>query len=122
MSQFSSPDQWSEPIGGIRYRTTRPIDWGIGTPQSKLRMQIPVGRPFDVSVPKGLRWLIDPHAPQYRLAGVIHDELLHVHNWTRMRAGGEFHDALRAGGTHHALAVAMWLVVSIFRYPLETQS
>ena len=119
MIDFKRPDEWSEPIGGIRYRTTAPIDWGIGSPSSKIRITIEAGRTFDVSVPRGLRWLVSPHAPQYRLAGLIHDELLHVHNWTRIRAGGEFHDALRAAGTPPATALAMWLVVSVFKYPLS---
>lgn len=115
---YNTPTDWSESVGGIKYVTTRDIDWGLGTPLSKTRLKIPAGRVFDVSVPPGLRWLIDPHNPTYRIAGLIHDELLHVHSWTRMRAGGEFHDALRAGGTSPALAIAMWLVVSVFKYPL----
>lgn len=116
---YKTPADWSAPSGGIKYRLTQPIDWGVGTPKSGLRIKIQPGRVFDVSVPRGLRWLIDPHNPKYRIAGLIHDELLHVHNWTRMRAGGEFHDALRAGGTPPVQALAMWLAVSVFKYPLD---
>lgn len=118
MTDYTQPETWSEPIGGIKYRTTQDIDWGLGTPLSKTRLKIAAGREFDVSVPQKLRWLVNPHAPQYRIAGLIHDELLHQHHWTRMRAGGEFHDALRAGGTPPAPAISMWLVVSVFKYPL----
>lgn len=119
MAEFKRPETWSEPIGGIRYRTTAEIDWGIWTPGSTTRLRIEVGRVFDVSVPRGLRWLFDPHDPRYRLAGLIHDHLLHVEGATRIRAGGEFHDALRAGGTPWPLALVMWLAVSIFKYPLD---
>lgn len=86
---YKNPADWSEHLSGIKYVTTRDIDWGLGTPHSKTRLKIPAGRIFDVSVPKGLRWLIDPHNPTYRLAGLIHDHLLHVDGWTRMRAGGD---------------------------------
>lgn len=118
---YKSPVDWSEPASGIKYRLTQPIDWGVGTPMSGLRIKIQPGKLFDVSVPRGLRWLINPHNPKYRIAGLIHDELLHVHNWTRMRAGGEFHDALRAGGTSAMCAIALWVAVSLFKYPLATR-
>ncbi|GLQ26143.1 DUF1353 domain-containing protein [Sulfitobacter pacificus] len=121
MLDFETPADWSQHLSGIKYVTTRDIDWGLGTPRSKTRLKIPAGRVFDVSVPRGLRWLIDPHNPKYRIAGLIHDELLHVHNWTRMRAGGEFHDALRAGGTSAICAIALWVAVSLFKYPLATR-
>jgi hypothetical protein len=116
---YTRPGTWSLPAGGIRYRTTEKIDWGLGHPLSNTRLKIDAGQVFDVSVPRGLRWLFDPHDPRYRLAGLIHDELLHVNRWTRMRAGGEFHDALRAGGTPVWRALVMWLAVSVFRYPLQ---
>lgn len=118
MADFKQPDTWSVPHEGIKYITTAEIDWGLGTHRSKTRLKIPAGRVFDVSVPRGLRWLLNPHDPRFRLAGLIHDHLLHVDHWTRMRAGGEFHDALRAGGTPPALALVMWLAVSVFKYPL----
>ena len=121
-ADFKTPDTWSAPIGGIRYRTKAEIDWGIGSPVSTTRLIIEPGRVFDVSVPTRLRWLFDPHDPRFRLAGLIHDHLLHVDAWTRMRAGGEFHDALRAGGTPWPLALVMWLGVSVFKYPLDASS
>ena len=119
MMDFKRPETWSAHVGGIQYCTTAEVDWGLGTPLSKTRLILPAGRVFDVSVPRGLRWLFDPHDPRYRVAGLIHDHLLHIDNWTRMRAGGEFHDALRAGGTPWPLALIMWLAVSIFKYPLD---
>lgn len=122
MIDFKRPETWSEHVGGIQYCTTAEVDWGLGTPLSKTRLILPAGRVFDVSVPRGLRWLFDPHAPRYRLAGLIHDHLIHIDQWSRLRAGGEFHDALRAGGTGPAEALVMWLGVSLFKYPLEAPS
>lgn len=119
MIEFKHPETWSEPVGGIQYRTTAEIDWGVWTPLSTTRLIIEPGRVFDVSVPLGLRWLFNPHDPRFRLAGLIHDHLLHVEGAKRIRAGGEFHDALRAGGTPWPLALIMWLAVSVFKYPLD---
>jgi len=122
MTDFKAPFEWSENVEDTTYETLSDISWGIGHAASSIRLTIPAGRRFDVSVPKGLRWLFDPHDLRYRAAGLIHDELLHVHQWTRMRAGGEFHDALRAGGTPPIRAIVMWLGVSIFRYPLSSEA
>ena len=117
MIDFQAPETWFAPVGGICYHTTQEIDWGIGNAASRIRLKIRAGRRFDVSVPRYFHWLFDPHDPRFRLAGLVHDELLHVENWTRMRAGGEFHDALRAGGTPAFKAIVMWLAVSVFKYP-----
>lgn len=119
MADFKRPATWSKPIGGIRYVTTAEIDWGLFSQHSERRLQIAPGRVFDVSVPWYLRWFFDPFDPRYRLAGLIHDVLLEEAKATRIRAGGEFHDALRAGGTPAWRALIMWLAVSVFRYPLS---
>jgi hypothetical protein len=120
MVDFKRPETWSEPAGGIRYRTTAEVNWGLGSPRSHTRLIIPPGRVFDVSIPLTLRWVFDPHAPRYRLAGLIHDHLLHVDNWTSVRAAGDFHDALRAAGTRPAEALLMYLGVALFRYPYRS--
>ena len=117
---FKRPETWSKPVAGIQYVTTTEIDWGLFHPQSTRRLIIAPGRVFDVSIPTYLRWAFDPHDPRYRIAGLVHDVLLEEAKATRIRAGGEFHDALRAGGTPVWRALLMWLAVSVFRYPLYT--
>ena len=118
---YEKPTQWSEHVKGIDYMLTEEIDWGVGSPQSKLRIKIEKGTVANFSVPVGLRWLVDPHNPSYRLAAFVHDTLLHKHNWSRMRAGGDFHDALLAGGTPIYKALPFWVLVSVFKYPLITR-
>lgn len=121
MVDFKAPHEWSDPVGGIDYRTTATIDWGIGSPQSKIRLILPAGRRFNVSIPRLVWWLFDPHDPRYRLGGLVHDHLIHVDKWQRIPAAGEFHNALRAGGTPIWRSVVMWLAVGLFRYPSHTK-
>lgn len=113
---YTDADQWSKPVAGIDYITTQDLDWGIWSPNSKTRLKIPAGFVFNVSIPKKLRWALNPHDPRFRLAGAIHDYLLHVEGARHIRVSGDFHDALRATNTPRLLAIIMWLVVSLRKY------
>lgn len=96
MSKFTELTDWYEPIGGIRYRTTREVPWEIGTPGSELWITVPVGYDFDVSIPRLLRWIFDPHDARYLKAGALHDYALHELYWSRVAAAAAFSEALRA--------------------------
>lgn len=39
-------------------------------------MEIEKGTRFDISVPRSLEWLLDPHNRDILLAALVHDELL----------------------------------------------
>jgi hypothetical protein len=115
MSAYTSPGLWCRPIGGIRYVSVRPLSWEVGTKNSGLIVTVPTGTEFDVSIPRGLRWLFDPHDPHYLKAAALHDELL-CREWARTTSGAEFHEALRADGVARWRRLAMWLAVSLFKF------
>ena len=48
MSDFTDLIDWYRPVGGIRYRTIKPVPWEIGTKGSGLRIVVPVDYEFDV--------------------------------------------------------------------------
>lgn len=115
MSAYTKPGHWAVPVGGILYRADRPLSWEVGTTGSGLIVTVPKGTIFDVSIPRPLRWLFDPHDPAYLKAAALHDELLR-RGWARTTAGAEFHEALRADGVALWRRLAMWLAVSLFKY------
>lgn len=115
MSSYTNAKDWCTPIGGILYKSTKPLTWEVGTKGSGLYVTVPVDTTFDVSIPKGLRWLFDPHNPKYLKAAALHDMLL-LQNWARTTAGAEFHEALKSDGVTLWKRLAMWLAVSLFKY------
>lgn len=115
MSAYTQPGDWCVPIGGIRYRCETPLMWEVGTKGSALIVTVPKGTTFDVSIPRGLRWLFDPHEPAYLKAAALHDELLR-RSWARTTAGAEFHEALRADRVALWRRLVMWLAVSLFKF------
>ena len=90
--------------------TALPLAWEIGHVGSDKWLIVPEDRAFDVSVPRGLRWLADPHHPSYLAAAALHDEALLL-GWGRGQAGGLFHDALRADGVGRWRSLAMTAAV-----------
>ncbi|GAA6163246.1 hypothetical protein NBRC116590_09500 [Pelagimonas sp. KU-00592-HH] len=96
MSLYTELRDWYEPIGGIRYRTTKEICWEVGRKGSDLWVIVPTGYPFDVSIPRFLWWLLDPHDPRFLKAGALHDFLLHDALWDRVSSAAAFSDSLRA--------------------------
>lgn len=69
------PD-WCVPGQKRAYRTTQPVVWRIGHPQSNWLLEVPLGFEFESSVPKALRLIWSPDDPQYLLSAAVHDFLL----------------------------------------------
>jgi hypothetical protein len=115
VSAYTNPGDWCIPVGGILYRAEKPLSWEVGTKGSGMIVTVPKGTVFDVSIPRGLRWLFDPHNPAYLKSAALHDELLR-RGWARTTAGAEFHEALRADGVSRWRRLTMWLAVSLFRF------
>lgn len=106
---------WAVRTGGIRYRTVSALVWEIGALGSGLVVEVPAGVVFDASIPRGIRWLFDPHDRRYLKACALHDELLR-RGWSRIDAGAVFHGALLADRVPAWRRVSMWLAVSLFKY------
>ncbi|MGR3486035.1 MAG: DUF1353 domain-containing protein [Paracoccaceae bacterium] len=100
---------------GAGYRTTAPLVWEVGRKGSGMVYYVHAGTWFDVSVPRGLRWLVDPHDRRLRKAAALHDHML-ASGWDRLTAGATFAEALRADGAGPAMRLAMWLAVSLWRW------
>jgi len=98
---------WCEPVGphladGLAYRVTWPVTVGGVT--------VPPGFPFDASIPRGLRWWLDPHDPRFLLAAAGHDYALSL-GYGRVRAAVPFAAGLRIGGAGRWLRLVMVLAV-----------
>ena len=115
MSAYTHAEDWCLPVGGILYQSIRPLSWEVGAQGSGLIVTVPAGTVFDVSIPRGLRWLFDPHDPRYLKAAALHDEML-LRGWARTTAGAEFHEALKADKVAMWRRLSMWLAVSLFKY------
>ncbi len=116
MSLFTELLDWCVPIGGIRYRTTRELCWEVGCKDSGLWVRVPTDYAFDVSIPKLLRWALDPHNPKYLKAGALHDFLLHDRLWDRVSSAAAVSDALKAEGVGRGKRLAMVLAVISWKW------
>lgn len=101
---------------GPGYITNAPIKWEVGAKGSGLWLTVPKGFTFDVSVPRGLRWLFDPHDPRYLLAACLHDYAIHVLGWPRVSAASMFEQGLRAGRVGPVERLAMVLGVIVWKW------
>lgn len=115
MSSYTNAIDWCVRTQGIMYKTVKPLVWEVGHKGSGLLVTVPENTLFDVSIPKGLRWLFNPHDNRYLKAAALHDELLR-RGWARTTAGAEFHEALKADGVALWRRLSMWLAVSLFKY------
>ena len=97
MSDYTALTDWWTPLPKGRFRVIRPVRWEVGREESGLRVTVPIGYVFDVSVPVWARWLFDPSDPRYLKAACLHDWLLDD-GWYRITAAGVFGAALRADG------------------------
>lgn len=116
MSLYTDLTNWHVPIGGIRFRSLKPVTWHVGKKDSGFSVTVPTGYEFDFSVPKHLRWLIDPMDEQYHKAGCLHDYLLHIEEWERVSAAASFSDALKADGVPKAKRLLMTFAVIQWKY------
>ena len=100
---------------GDRYRLEDMLPAEIGRPGSGLALAVPAGFEFDLSVPPGLAWLVDPHDPAHLPAAALHDYAL-ARGWDRVTAAALFHAALRAAGVPRWRRLVMFLAVALYRY------
>ncbi|RVV99691.1 DUF1353 domain-containing protein [Mesobaculum littorinae] len=114
MSAWTEAAAWYVPVGGLRFRVTAPLRWQIGR-EGGPAVTVPIGYVFDVSVPRGLRWIVRPDDPRYLKAAALHDWLLDD-NWHRVTAGAVFNEALAADGVGGLRRLAMWLAVSLWKW------
>lgn len=101
---------------GTGYVTTEPVAWEIGRQGSGLKLRVPAGFWFDVSVPGWAKWAISPHDPQYLLAAALHDYAVHRLGWGRVSAAAPFSEALRAAGVSSTRRLVMVLAVIIHKW------
>ena len=82
-----------------RYGSLTGYYWDVGKKGSQLRIYVdPVHLyDFDVSVPRGVEWLFDPHNIDHLVAAGIHDKLLEE-GYDPAFASAEFRRVLRARG------------------------
>ncbi|WP_026756665.1 DUF1353 domain-containing protein [Sediminimonas qiaohouensis] len=115
MSVFTQTHDWCAHENGV-YRTTGTLRWEIGAKGSDLWVTVPVGFPFDVSIPRGLRWAFDPHDVRYLKAAALHDYAIHELDWPRVTAASLFSEALRAQGLGRLRRLVMVLAVIIWKF------
>jgi len=82
---------WFERRGGT-YVVRHAIRW------QQPEIQVPKGFRFNVSVPKGLRWLIDPHDERLLRAACFHDYAIHWLKWSRPLSAALWNEVLRDAG------------------------
>ena len=106
---------WYAAGAGCAFVTVRPVSWCIGRAGSGMRLEVPAGFSFDVSVPRPLAWAFDPRAPEYLRAACVHDWLL-ADRWHRITAGAVFAEVLAADGVPAWRRLVMWLAVSLYKF------
>lgn len=100
-------------LDGIRYTLVENLRWEIGRKGSGLWLEVPKGYSFDVSVPRALRWLINPHQRALLLPAALHDFTVED-GWEWQTSAGLWHHGLCAMGVHSAYA--LFVGVSIFTF------
>jgi hypothetical protein len=106
---------WYSLYKDTSYITERPISFELGFKGSGFTYTVPVDFIFDVSVPKGLKWLISPHNPKYLKAAAIHDHML-FSGWDRPTAGGVFQAVLKVSGVNSTKRLAMFFAVTLWKW------
>lgn len=103
-------------LSGRRYRLVEPATVTIGGENAVIQIEAPRGFEFDVSVPRLLWWLIDPHDDRFLRAAALHDYALHRLGWPREVAAAPFGHVLRENGVSRAKRLAMVLAVIVWRW------
>lgn len=114
MSTFTKTLDWYERIG-FKYRVKSPLQWELANVGSGYWLTVPKDFQFDLSVPRWLTWLINPHNPTYLKAAALHDFALES-NWERVSAAAVFNSALKAQGVNRWKRLAMVTVVMVWRW------
>lgn len=115
MKSFTSNHNWYIRLQGVEYVTKVPLSFDLGFKGSGFSYTVPKNFKFEVSIPKGLRWILNPHNPKYLKAAVIHDHMLE-RGWDRPTAGGVFQAALKVSGVGSAKRLAMFFAVTLWKW------
>jgi len=105
MSNWYKPD-------GPAYVTTRGLTH-LGPPQ----VTVPEEFPFNVSVPRWLRWLVDPRDKRLLRAACFHDFAIHRLGWSRPLSAALWNEVLR-DGEHFSLAwrAVLFVALSLWKF------
>lgn len=114
MSKYTDVTNWHT-RSGSKYRTLAPVTWEIGRLGSGLKITVPAGYLFDVSVPWAFRWLIDPHDTRFLKAACLHDYTLED-GWDRVACAAVLADALKADGVSRSKRLAATLAVVVWKF------
>lgn len=109
MSAYTRAPRWYR-RQGERYVATAPLMWEVGRKGSGLWFTVPIGAPFDMSIPIYLWWLFDRHDPRFLKAAALHDHALAT-KWDRVSSAALFADALKADGVSRRTRLAMTIGV-----------
>ena len=100
-------------VDGTDYKTNRPMTWV--DPKSGASLNAPANSKFNVSVPR-LLWLIfDPHKVEYFEASLFHDIALEQ-GWGRVAAAAPFAQLLQKQPLGRIHRLAMVLAVIAYRW------
>jgi hypothetical protein len=69
----------------------------------------PKGFVFQVSVPRFMEWLVNPHAPEWLWVARRHDTRLHLHHWPAAKAAWAMRTDMRTKLTRRR-----WLIEPVF--------
>ena len=98
MSKFNTFDAFEHVQGTYKkYRLTDTLEWSIGKKNSGWVLDIPEGTTFDISVPRVLEFITNPHDARLLPCAAVHDVLLE-RGFDKAFASAEFRRAAKARG------------------------
>ncbi len=103
-------------LSEARYVLVQSLALTIGGENAVTQVEVPAGFAFDVSVPRLLRWWIDPHDERLLKAAALHDYALHRLGWPREVAAAPFGHCLREAGVSRGKRLAMIVAVIVWRW------
>jgi len=112
MSKFTEFTAFSL-LDGTDYQLDDDLVWDVGWKGSGMVRRLPRGFVFNLSVPRGLRWIISPHNRQILPAAAIHDEILKQGGEIAF-ASAEFRRACLARGVDCTTAWALFFATLIW--------
>ena len=117
MSSFTKFDDF-QLISGTKYAIGDTVSWDIGIKDSGWVLDLPKGFEFDLSVPRGFRWIISPHNRQILPASAVHDRLL-LDGHDPAFASSEFRRACIARGVNVYVAWVLFLTTFVWTFRLK---
>jgi len=114
MSNFTKFEDF-ELLEGTKYVLMSEVVWDIGVYKSGWQLILPRSFKFDISVPRGCEWIIDPHNRDILLAAAVHDKLL-TDGHDAAFASSEFRRACIARGVDCFRAWALFLCTFLWTF------